>query len=112
MAKDDDGRMLTREEIDDYLSYHNQQLALPDKYANVIPESNTAGRTYRFATAEEIKAAQDEAAAADKAREAGAARDKAARDETSKRMAKSRELSVPDRPGDAGAPPPPPQVQR
>jgi topoisomerase IA-like protein len=88
-AESSAGQVLSPAEVDEYLMYHNQQLPLPDKFANVTVTSSVQGLTYRYATEEQLKAASDEAAANLKASEADAARNKAAREAAMKANAEA-----------------------
>jgi hypothetical protein len=105
MAQEKAGRALTDAEVAEYAFYHNNQIAIPDEYANVVSESSTPGVTYRFATAEEVKAAKDEAERNLKVQEEAAALDNRLRTAAIKANAKKNELQVPDRPAEAVAAP-------
>lgn len=107
MAKDDAGRALTQEELNEYLSYHNQQLTLPDKYATVtVDGTNVRGLVYRFANEEELKASEEEAAAALKASEEATRLNQQARDAAIKQQADTaNRVIVPQMPGSSGPAP-------
>lgn len=80
------GERLTDEEVREYAAYHNRQITPPAKFDTVIDESTAAsGPVLRYATTEEVKAAEDATAATLAAAEEEAALDEQIRKEATKR---------------------------
>lgn len=80
MAKDDAGRVLTKEEEREYVSLLNQRLPIPEEYDGVVfDNTQITGAVYRFQTAEEKAAGEAAAQAAKDASDALLATERAAR---------------------------------
>lgn len=104
-SKVEPGRVLTSKEVEEYNSYHNAQLPLPDKFASVVIEgTQITGRVYRYANEQELKDAKAEGDRLEKDRVESAAATKALRDEAIQRVAdENNRVEVPEMPSGAGS---------